>query len=340
VWRAGDSRPQPPGELERARRVLLESGCGPVLAWAAARRGRADSQCSAARRSAALRNAVAEQDLESLAQAFDAAGLRWLLVKGWAVAREYPEADLRPYGDIDVVVGEQEYGRAREVTRRLAPHLATAVDLHRGLGGLLDRSFDDVMARSALARLGGSQIRIPCAEDHARLVASHLLRHGAVRPLWLLDLAVLVEVRNEGFEWERLLTRGRSITRWIEAALLLARSLLGLDLTATPLARAPAPPAWLLREVIGRWSRPPALGEHQHPLAGFTSARRVCREWRERTPSPIQASLRFGVPPNRWPRWPLQLLEFLARLPAKPALIAEAIRARRIRRALLAPQRA
>ncbi len=276
-----------------------------------------------------MRNALTERDLEALVRALASSGTASMIVKGWAVARFYPDPDLRPYGDIDVVVAPEDYQRARATVARLAPLLHAAVDLHGGLRGLLDHELDDVLARSTEESLGGVRVRSPCPEDHARLVAIHLLRHGAARPLWLLDLAVLIERRPPGFDWSRLLTPRRRLTSWVATAILLARSLLGLDLRATPLAEAPAPPAWIADEVLSRWSRASGFGEFVEPLALVAGIRRVVRNWRERVPSPIQASLRFGLPPGGWARWPLQLAEFVIRLKDEPGLVALHLERRR-----------
>ena len=59
-------------------------------------------------------------------------GVEPLLVKGWAVARLYPERGLRPYGDIDLCVWPEQYA---VVVAALAATAAetVVVDLHKGL---------------------------------------------------------------------------------------------------------------------------------------------------------------------------------------------------------------
>jgi hypothetical protein len=54
-------------------------------------------------------------------------GIEAVLVKGWSIARRYPERGLRPYGDIDLCVAPDQFERAERVLAGL-PN----IDLHRG----------------------------------------------------------------------------------------------------------------------------------------------------------------------------------------------------------------
>lgn len=56
-----------------------------------------------------------------------------------------------------------------------------------------------------MIKLGETSIRVPAAEDHFRLVAIHLLSHGAWRPLWLCDIAAMLEDLPQDFNWGRCL---------------------------------------------------------------------------------------------------------------------------------------
>ena len=42
-------------------------------------------------------------------------------------------------------------------------------------------------------------------EDQLRQLCLHLLRHGACRPLWLCDVAVMLESLPGDFDWDRCL---------------------------------------------------------------------------------------------------------------------------------------
>ena len=45
----------------------------------------------------------------------------------------------------------------------------------------------------------GLDVRVLSPEDDLRFLCLHLLRHGAVQPLWLCDICVLLEARANDF---------------------------------------------------------------------------------------------------------------------------------------------
>jgi hypothetical protein len=51
-----------------------------------------------------IKAALLEQGAERVFKALRGAGIEPVLVKGWAVARLYPEVGLRPYSDVDICV--------------------------------------------------------------------------------------------------------------------------------------------------------------------------------------------------------------------------------------------
>jgi len=110
-----------------------------------------------------------------------------LLVKGWAAAALYPDLGLRPFGDIDLLIRPRELETARTALRVEATR-DCLVDLHLRFSELKGRSIDDLFARSRLVALERGQVRVLAAEDHLALLAIHLLKHGAWRPLWLCDV--------------------------------------------------------------------------------------------------------------------------------------------------------
>ena len=108
-----------------------------------------------------------------------------VLVKGWAVARLYPEEGLRPYGDIDLCFRPDQYLHAIAVLKR--PNASKySVDLHEGFGKLDDVSLDELMTRSEPARLGAARFRLLGTEDQLRILRTHLFRHSAWRPMFAL----------------------------------------------------------------------------------------------------------------------------------------------------------
>src|SRR5262249_28369141 len=146
--------------------------------------------------------------LRFLVELFAEAGLEPLFFKGSVVARHYCESHLRPTGDIDICAPPGRYDEARDLLHRCSEsppsNLGFAVkcapgrqvcqvDLHSNLDRFRLPSLEAVFARSESIDLGGTSIRVPSAEDHLRLVAIHFLSHGAWRPVWLCDIAAMLE---------------------------------------------------------------------------------------------------------------------------------------------------
>ena len=250
------------------------------------------------------------------------AGVEPLLVKGWAVARLYPEHGLRPYGDIDLCVRPEQYAVALAALG--APEAETAmVDLHNGLPWLHRPSLDDVYERSQLVPLSDVDVRILGPEDHLRYICIHMLQHGAHRALWLCDIAVVLESLTEDFDWEYLLRGERRPAGWVASTVCLAHELLGARLDGIPVAeRTRHLPRWLLPSVLNQWSKEEHYMDIGSIAYSFRHPAKLLRELRLRWPNPIQATVRVGGPFNELPRLPFQLWEcvlrtarFLTRVP-------------------------
>src|SRR5262245_4650000 len=104
----GSWRHEPPAltlasaELRQVTPLLLRSGGG-ALGWHCVRQSPLQispsaRQLSQAYRLHAIRTAVQAHLLQQLFVALCSSGVEPLLIKGWAVARLYPEPGLRPYG--------------------------------------------------------------------------------------------------------------------------------------------------------------------------------------------------------------------------------------------------
>src|SRR5262249_43077783 len=187
---------------------------------------------------------------------FNDAGLEPIVFKGWTLARLYPHRALRPFGDFDLLVHGVEAEPARAVLRALPASLQersdvdTPVTLRRYLP---DRTEAELWERSRPEQLGQARLRVLSPEDHLRLIALHQLHHGGWRPLWLCDLAVLVESLPAGFDWDRCLAGDRRLSEGVGAAMALAAELLGARLpSGAPLVTAPS---WLREAVWPCWGR-------------------------------------------------------------------------------------
>lgn len=234
-----------------------------------------------------------------------------ILVKGWAIARIYPEKGLRPYGDVDLCVPPEQYNAA--TTALLGPDGPRGtVDLHNGFASLDDASMDDLYAWSRLVPLDDVQVRVLSPEDHLRILCVHMLRHGLWKPLWLCDIAAAVESQSEGFDWARCLTADRRQSDWIACAVGLAHQLLGARVTDTPVAvRRKKLPTWLVPTVLEQWGRQYA---YRAPIGNFLHKPvRLLRELRHHWPNAIEATVGVRGPFNEMPRFPFQVGDALLR---------------------------
>ena len=255
-----------------------------------------------------------------------------LLVKGWAVARLYPERGLRPYGDIDLCVRPEQYAVA--VTALAAPAAEPmVVDLHKGLPQLHRPSLDEVYERSRLARLGDVDVRILGPEDHLRYMCIHMLQHGAYRALWLCDIAVVLESLPEDFDWEYLLRGDRRPADWVASTVCLAHQLLGARLDRIPaVERDRHLPRWLLPAVLSQWSIEEHYMDSVPSMAySFRHPAHLLKALRLRWPNPIQATVRVGGPFNELPRLPFQLLECVLRTAYFITQVPSLVRQRSVR---------
>lgn len=316
-------------ELDSVTPQLLGSGAG-ALGWrhissdAPLRTSPAGVRLQQAYRLQTLYAGLHEIAIEQAIKLLRAAGVEPLLVKGRAAAELYPERGLRPYGDIDLCFEKDQYQTALAVLDSPEGR-AFNVDPHDGLEGFYGLSLDEVLARSETIKVGKIQVRIPCFEDHLRILCIHFLKHGAWRPLSLCDVAAAVESPPAGIDWDRCLGRDKRRADWVACTIGLANQLLGARLDDAPLeARAARLPGWLIPAVLRQWEKPyPESNETPEPLlAHVRKPSRLKAELGKRWPNPISATMYFDAPFNEFPRFPLQLCSFvsqgarfLARLP-------------------------
>ncbi len=258
-----------------------------------------------------LESAIREQRLRQAFARLQAAGVEALLGKGWAAARLYPETGLRPYGDIDLFVPASQHAAAAAALHG-SGGVPLPVDLHRGFADVDDRDPEALFSRSRVVELGGVPVRIFGSEDHLRLLSLHALRHGLARPLWLCDVAALLEQRPADFDWDYLLRGNPRRRDALVCALGLAAQLLGAGLNGAPDAvSARTLPRWLEPAVLQQWGRGSArrrpIQEYLRHPAG------VLKELRRHWPNPIEGTMGVGAPFNGLPRLPFQVAHVLVR---------------------------
>lgn len=308
-------------ELERIA-PLLYSGGAAALVWRRVRETRLRELSAAidlqqAYRLQTLRAARGEQEIARAFRLLKGEGIEPLLFKGWAAARLYPEEGLRPWGDVDLYVRPRDYERAQVAIRENAAAIRCMVDLHHeDFAELDERGVEELYARAETFALGGEGVRVPCEEDHLRLLCLHWLRHHAWRPLWLCDIAAALENRRAGFSWELCLRGTPRRREWITCALALAHRLLGADVSATPAAEgARRLPRWLPRTVLRQWCFPIRYHEPDNvPMLTMLRRREgLLKALRDRWPNAVEATYEARSPFARLPRSPHQLGLYLTR---------------------------
>lgn len=316
-------------ELEQVAPLLLHLG-GAAWAWRQIRQTdlketRVAQELQQAYRMHALHVAIKEGEIAEVFTHLRAQGLEPLLGKGWAIARQYPEPGLRPFGDIDLYVRREEY---KHFHLALQTVRGAVVDLHNGAAELDDRRFDDLCAHSQWVRLGGVDVRIFGPEDHLRLLCLHFLREGALRPLWLCDIAVAVDGLSPKFDWDYFLRGNQRRSDGVICAMGLAHQLLGVPLATLPrTAQAATLPRWLVPTVLKLWGQgKPTKGRRRKMAAYLKDPNGVLQALRQRWPNAIEATAGTQAPFNNWPRLPFQLGECFLRTTAFARQVPKLIR--------------
>jgi hypothetical protein len=256
-----------------------------------------------------VENANAPGRIAGVVSLLREAGIEPILFKGWSVARLYPPPLVRLTGDIDLLVCPDEFELAR-VTLKAHPARGQ-VDLHHD-AMWVDLPRADVREFTEVIDIDGTPVRVLVPELQLHVLCHHFMRHACLRPLWLCDIALLLESRAADFDWELCLGDNRRRRGWVLTAIGLAHHLLGAEIDDTPVAaEARRLPRWLIPAVLSRWE----MGERPPP-AVFTDLESrgllgmVARRW----PEPIGATVYMRAPFNGFPRLPIQLAAFLNRI--------------------------
>jgi hypothetical protein len=325
----GSWRTSPPAELhlsatefDEVTPLLYDSGAAALGWWrvrqTALRETPSGELLHQAFRLLALQANIHQTKIEKLFRLMRANGVEPMLLKGWAIARLYPQPALRPYGDIDLLVRPSDSRAAQRVIESDAAR-GSWVDLHTRIDELAETSAEDLFARSQLVECRDEQVRVPGAEDHFALLAIHLLKHGAWRPSWLCDLGLLLETMSGDFDWDLCLSNNKRRANWILSAISLAHDLVGAEIADEVIAaRSREIPAWLARSVLKEWETPFAIDQppmsHRAPMRSYLRhPRGFLSDLAHRWPNPILATVSVNGEFNRWPRFPYQLANCLER---------------------------
>ncbi len=199
-------------------------------------------------------------ELQRILTAFERHDLRAVVLKGLVLGeRVYPEATLRPAGDLDLLIAAGDIPRARQTLmsegyalRVWKPHEtppAHAIPLEHANGGMVDlhhlasAGFSTTMVAGELIERSqryrtalGGWAWVLSLEDEILYLAVHAARHFLARLGWLVDLRLSIEHQPD-LRWDVVGARARDFQVRRAAALTLAmlETRLGLSL---PDARA------------------------------------------------------------------------------------------------------
>ena len=305
AWVANPEPREAPADLASIEDILVGSGAAP-LAWHVLHSERFHDVWRISRLHA-TRN---RRRAAAAVAFFRDRGVETLLIKGWAIARLYPDPTLRPYTDTDLVVGHHQIKRAEAALADLPDDIGR-VDVHAHPEEWNDRSWDEIIGRAEQI----DEFLVPSFEDHLRLLAIHAMKHAVFRPLWLCDIGLMLD---SGFDWNRFASGRRWLTDCATMALRLAGSLLGARFEGDA-------PRWAETAVLKEWSDP-YRWPHEHALMHdvirdqpLSIPRELARRW----PGAIQATYNLKAPWNGWPRFPLQAAEVIRKLASIPRQFKE-----------------
>ena len=234
-----------------------------------------------------IRYKVSEKKLGIVFNKLEAAGLRPILIKGWAAARYYDKPWQRNIGDIDLVfrpdiVNEDLKQMLYEITDE-------PFDIHAGLRKHDSLSFEDVFENSNLADCQGIPVRVLRSEDHLRVLCVHWLFDGGAYKEKLWDIFYLIKNREPSFDWERCLGVVDPMRRrWIEGVITIAHRYLGLETDNLPFETgADRLPGWFVSAIENEWKS----GIKLLPLISVKNdQKKMFQQIKKRIPpSPVQA---------------------------------------------------
>ncbi len=254
-------------------------------------------------------------ELDRVIPAFADRGIPVIVLKGPALARTiYPAPTLRPYGDVDLTVHDDDQERAAAALRSTGfyevpyePEIARFAHADHGAEGAFHRTFvkepqglllelhvDPLQLglrpaceagrwerAVAMPDLPGALMLGP--EDQVVQLAVHAHKHSFGRLIWLKDLDLLLR-RGGVLDWGivRVVAQREGVTASVWYALRVASSLLAFDMPSEARPMRPALPLRMLYELL--WPE-----ERVADLTGRTRWRtvqfRVADSWRGMLPT-------------------------------------------------------
>jgi hypothetical protein len=248
-----------------------------------------------------LQNRVNEVKISEAFEFMESQDLQPVLIKGWSIARFYPQSWQRRFIDIDLCVAPEDFEKAKKLLET-PQGLKLNIDLHKGLRHLDTVEWKNLFDNCETLKIDNTPVRTLRAEDHLRVLCVHWLADGGAYKDRLWDIYYLVKNRPSNFDWERCLNIVSPKRRkWIICCVGLAHKYLELDLADTPIAaEAKNIPEWLIKTVEKEWRTEVKL----RPLQNCLHDRKLFwRQIKKRIPpNPIQATIELEGDFNDKPR--------------------------------------
>lgn len=230
-----------------------------------------------------------------------------ILIKGWSVARFYPESNTRISTDIDLVVAPNDFVAFERLVHS-AEAKGLGIDPHGGFKNMETLPWSVLFGRSKTVHLDDTQIRVLADEDSLRLTAIHWLIDGGVNKSKLFDIYFLVTNRKDDFDWERCLdASGPTRRKWVIAVISAARDYLGLDAAGLPEeVKTAILPEWFVKTLEREWR----LGPYRRVFLSQTigKPKQLLEQIRRRfPPNPIAATVDVEGEMDERSRIPYQL---------------------------------
>jgi hypothetical protein len=208
----------------------------------------------------AVRSAQMESQLGRVLAALNTASVPVIVLKGAALGRTlYPSSTLRPYGDLDVLVHEEDWVAVHEALVSLGygaiqalqapppkvwgrkayyhtqyqhpdPDLGIKVEVHYDAWwySLRPRLGEQYWRRAVDLVVGGAQAKMLSAEDQIIQLSAHLHHHGYNRLIWFTDLALLLHDRRIDWDYVVRASREEGIGVFVYYSLHYVERLLGV----------------------------------------------------------------------------------------------------------------
>jgi hypothetical protein len=238
----------------------------------------------------ALISKVKDYQLTVTVGLFRSAGIETVLIKGIVSARFYPSHHPRDFVDHDFAVASADFLRARGLVNE-ARSQQINIDLHSELRHLDTLEWSQILNRSETLEIGEVRVRVPCPEDHLRIMAVHWLNDGGQYKERLWDIYYAVANRPAGFDWDKCLGIVSPTRRkWVITTIGLANKYLGLPIDDLPFAdEARDIPEWIIRTVEAEWASDIRL-QSLHVV--WRDPKQLLQQIRKRIPpNPIQATI-------------------------------------------------